>query len=116
MKRFKSPGQIQRLHSDHDKFSYLFHLRRDHVGAARRRAARARAFEVWAEVAVCKLICVTVAANKLSSKLHSSASNLTMPTAPDRGVALKVRLIHDLRERTRLIKDPAFLKLSGTSV
>jgi len=54
MKRFKSPGQIQPLYSDHDKFNNLFHLRRDHVGAARR-AARARAFEVWAEVAVCKL-------------------------------------------------------------
>jgi hypothetical protein len=28
----------------------LFHLRRDHVTAAQHRAARMRAFEVWAEV------------------------------------------------------------------
>ena len=50
MKRFKSPGQAQRFLSAHDQISNLFHLRRDHVTAAQHRAARMRAFEVWAEV------------------------------------------------------------------
>jgi len=30
--------------------SGLFHLRRDHVTASEYRAARARAFEVWADI------------------------------------------------------------------
>src|SRR3712207_908031 len=50
MKRFKSPRQAQRLLSAHDQIDSLFHLRRDHVTAVRYRAARARAFEAWAEV------------------------------------------------------------------
>src|ERR671927_810659 len=50
MKRFKSPGQAQRFLSAHDPINNLFHLRREHVTANQYRAARARAFEVWAEV------------------------------------------------------------------
>src|ERR687893_228634 len=50
MKRFKSPRQAQRFLSAHDQISNLFHLRRDHVTAVRYRAARTRAFEMWAEV------------------------------------------------------------------
>ena len=50
MKRFTSPGQAQRFLSTHDPINNLFHLRRDHVTADQHRAARARAFEVWAEV------------------------------------------------------------------
>ncbi len=50
MKRFKSAGQAQRFLSAHDQVNNLFHLRRDHVTAAGHRAARARAFEVWAEI------------------------------------------------------------------
>jgi len=40
MKRFKSPGQAQRLLSAHDGISNLFHLRRHQVPATQYRAAR----------------------------------------------------------------------------
>ena len=36
--------------SAHDQVNNLFHLRRDHVPAVQYRAARARAFEAWAEI------------------------------------------------------------------
>ncbi len=47
---FKSPRQAQRFLSAHDQIANLFHLRRDHVTAVEYRAARARAFETWAEI------------------------------------------------------------------
>jgi len=50
MKRFKSAGQAQRFLSAHDPINNLFHLRRDHLPATEYRAARRRAFAVWAEV------------------------------------------------------------------
>jgi putative transposase len=50
MKRFKSAGQAQRFLSAHDQINNLFHLRRDHVTASEYRAARGRAFEMWAEI------------------------------------------------------------------
>src|SRR5919108_109491 len=50
MKRFKSPRQAQRFLSVHAPINNLFHLRRDHVTADQYRAARAHAFEVWAEI------------------------------------------------------------------
>jgi putative transposase len=50
MKRFKSPRQAQRFLSAHDQIANLFHLRRDHVTAVEYRAARVRAFEVWADI------------------------------------------------------------------
>ena len=50
MKRFKSPRQAQRFLSAHDQIDNLFHLRRDHVSASEYRAARARAFGVWADI------------------------------------------------------------------
>jgi putative transposase len=50
MKRFKSPGQVQRFLSAHDPINNLFHLRRDHVTADQYRAARAQALAVWADI------------------------------------------------------------------
>jgi putative transposase len=50
MKRFKSPGQVQRFLSAHDQINNLFHLRRDHRPARQYRAARTQAFQTWAEV------------------------------------------------------------------
>ena len=50
MKRFKSPRQAQRFLSAHDQLNNLFHLRRDHITASEHRAARARAFETWADI------------------------------------------------------------------
>src|ERR1041385_6467478 len=50
MKRFKSAGQAQRFLSAHDQINNLFHLRRDHIPADQYRAARAQAFQTWAEV------------------------------------------------------------------
>jgi putative transposase len=50
MKRFKSAGQAQRFLSAHDQINNLFHLRRDHVSASEYRAARARAFAMWADI------------------------------------------------------------------
>src|ERR671916_209810 len=50
MKRFKSPRQGQRFLSAHDQIDNPFPPRRDHVSAVQYRAARARAFETWAEV------------------------------------------------------------------
>jgi putative transposase len=50
MKRFKSARQAQRFLSAHGQINKLFHLRRDHVTASEYRAARARAFEMWADI------------------------------------------------------------------
>ena len=50
MKRFKSAGQAQRFLSAHDQINNLFPLCRDHVPATEYRAARTRAFELWAEI------------------------------------------------------------------
>jgi putative transposase len=50
MKRFKSAGQAQRFLSAHDQINNLFLLGRDHLSATEYRAARRRAFAVWAEV------------------------------------------------------------------
>jgi putative transposase len=50
MKRFKSARQAQRFLAAHDPINNLFHLRRDHVSAVQNRAARARAFEMWAAI------------------------------------------------------------------
>ena len=50
MKRFKSAGQAQRFLSAHDQINNLFHLHRDHVPADQYRAARAQAFQTWAEI------------------------------------------------------------------
>ncbi len=50
MKRFKSARQAQRFLSAHDQINNLFHLRRDHLTTDQYRAARAQAFQTWAEV------------------------------------------------------------------
>jgi putative transposase len=50
MKRFKSAGQAQRFLAAHDQINNLFPLGRDHLSATEYRAARRRAFKVWAEV------------------------------------------------------------------
>src|SRR5215207_5137713 len=50
MQRFTSAGQVQRFLSAHDQINNLFHLRRNHRPAAQYRAARAQAFQTWAEV------------------------------------------------------------------
>ena len=50
MKRFKSAGQAQRFLSAHDQINNLLPLRREHVTATEYRAARTRAFELWAEI------------------------------------------------------------------
>jgi putative transposase len=49
MKRFKSAGQAQRFLSAHDQVANLFR-RPANTSAVDRRRARARAFQVWAEV------------------------------------------------------------------
>jgi putative transposase len=50
MKRFKSARQAQRFLSAHDQINNLFHLRRDRISASEYRAARAHAFEIWANI------------------------------------------------------------------
>ena len=55
MKRFKSARHVQRFVSIHDPIANLFHFRRDHVTASQYRAARAQAFEDWAEIAGARL-------------------------------------------------------------
>ena len=50
IKRFKSAGQAQRFLSAHYQINNLFPLCRDHVPAIEYRAARTRAFELWAEI------------------------------------------------------------------
>src|SRR5215208_1149488 len=50
MKRFKSAGQAQRFLSAHDQINNLFQFRRTHVSASKYRAARARAFGMWADI------------------------------------------------------------------
>jgi putative transposase len=46
MKQFKSAGQAQRFLSAHDQINNLFHIRRDHVTAAERRASRTQKFKI----------------------------------------------------------------------
>ena len=48
-KRFKSPWQAPRFLSANHQISTLFRFRRDCVIAIQYRAAKARAFEVWAD-------------------------------------------------------------------
>jgi putative transposase len=50
MKMFKSAGQAQRFLSAHDQINNLFPLCREHVTATEYRAARTRAFEIWADI------------------------------------------------------------------
>jgi putative transposase len=50
MKRFKSARQAQRFLSAREQINNLFQLCRDHVTASEYRAARARAFETWADI------------------------------------------------------------------
>jgi putative transposase len=50
MKRFKSAGQAPRFLAAHDQINNLFPLCREHVPATEYRAARTRAFELWAEI------------------------------------------------------------------
>ena len=50
MERFKFAGQAQRFLSAHDQNNNLFPLCREHVIATEFRAARTRAFELWAEI------------------------------------------------------------------
>ena len=49
MKRFRSARQAQRFLAAHEPINNLFHLR---VTADQYRAARAKAFDVWAAVTV----------------------------------------------------------------
>ena len=50
MKRLRSAGQAQRFLSAHDQINNLFPRCREHVTATEYRAARTRAFELWAEI------------------------------------------------------------------
>ena len=50
MKRFKSTGQAQRFLAAHDQINNLFPLCREYVPATDYRAARTRAFALWAEI------------------------------------------------------------------
>ncbi len=50
MRRLKSAQHAQRFLSAHEQIANLFHLRRDRVTASEYRAARVRAFEVWADI------------------------------------------------------------------
>jgi putative transposase len=50
MKRFKSARQAQRFLSAHDQINNLFPLRRNRISASEYRAARARTFEIWADI------------------------------------------------------------------
>jgi putative transposase len=50
MKRFKSARQAQRFLSAHDQINNTFHLRRDRISASEYRGARARTFEIWADI------------------------------------------------------------------
>ncbi|CAO3437434.1 Mobile element protein [Azospirillum endophyticum] len=49
------PCQVQRFLSIHVPVANLFHLHRDHRPVANYRAARAQAFEAWAEAAGARL-------------------------------------------------------------
>ncbi|MFD1625153.1 hypothetical protein [Azospirillum griseum] len=55
MKRVKSARHVQRFPSIHDPIANLFHRRRDHRLVADPQAARAQAFETWAEVVGARL-------------------------------------------------------------
>ena len=70
MKRYKPPGQAQRFFSAHDPINNLFH-RCDHVTADQHRAARAQAFEVWADI--------TALGTAAYAPLRSRGSDLLSP-------------------------------------
>jgi putative transposase len=46
----KSAEQAQRFLSAHDQINNLFQLRHEHATADQHRAARTRAFRIWAEL------------------------------------------------------------------
>ena len=50
MKRFKSARHVQRVVSIHDPIANLFHFPRNQLTATEYRAARTRAFELWATI------------------------------------------------------------------
>jgi putative transposase len=50
MKRFKSPRQVQRFLSTHDRIANVFSRRPGQDTAARFHSARSQAFTIWAEV------------------------------------------------------------------
>ena len=50
MKRFKSPGQIQRFASIHDPIANLFHFPRHALSSPDHRELRAAAMETWREI------------------------------------------------------------------
>jgi putative transposase len=55
MKRFKSPRQVQRFLSIHDQVANLFHFPRNKLSANKYRAARAKSFSTWTEIATVPL-------------------------------------------------------------
>jgi putative transposase len=55
MKRFKSPRQVQKFLSIHDQVANLVHFPRNKLSAIDHRAARAKAFSTWAEIAAAPL-------------------------------------------------------------
>ena len=55
MTRFKSPRHARKFLSIHDQFANLFHFPRNAFSAIDCRAARAKAFSAWAEIAAAPL-------------------------------------------------------------
>jgi putative transposase len=51
MKKFKSPRHVQKFLSIHDQIANLFHFPRNTLSAIDYRAARAKAFAAWDEIA-----------------------------------------------------------------
>lgn len=50
MKRFKSPGQLQRFVSIHDPVAYLFHMPRHEMTSSSFREMRSLAMQTWREI------------------------------------------------------------------
>ena len=50
MRRFKSPGQVQRFLAVHSQVHNLFRIGRHLLGAANYRLLRNRSFETWQQV------------------------------------------------------------------
>lgn len=51
MKKFKSPGQLQRFLSIHDPIANLFHLPRHEMPSTKFREMRSRAIQTWRDIA-----------------------------------------------------------------
>ena len=67
MKRFKSPGHVQRFLTIQEQVANLFHFPRNRLSANAHRTARAEAFAAWCKISTARLAARTPRPSKSAS-------------------------------------------------